>query len=186
MKVVELKGAGLYTPELHGVTEIAIVDPDPEPTVVFHRLVNPVAPVSDEVFEFNFGIPRAEVADAPMLLDLMPEIQAACQGEVLAAHRATVTAGFLPELSGPWLCTEDLARVLLPEEASYSSQDLGSKFGIGAPSADTQRAVTDALVTAWILRVLRELALAEGFSEHPASLLELVWSPENYPLQRVS
>jgi ATP-dependent DNA helicase DinG len=116
----------------------------------FSTLINPRRPIPARIQQIT-GIHDADVADAPTIDAVLPELRAFVSADVAAivAHNAQFDLGFLRSqgvhFHRPALDTLELANVLLPGQASYSLGELCHTFGIDLVEA--HRALDDALAT---------------------------------------
>jgi len=124
------------------------------------------------------GISDAEVADAPHLTDLWPEISSRLKGAYVVAHGAGTEKRFLRHFPlhgfGPWVDTLELSRALAPGLDSYSLGSLCEGFqltGIISSSVSNFRwhdALADTVASLVLLRYLIETF---ELGERPASSL---------------
>jgi DNA polymerase-3 subunit epsilon len=158
--VVDLETTGL-SPKAASILEIGAVHVKRLATAeAFETLVRPPAPLSRAIADLT-GIDDALVADAPEPLDALG---AFCRffdraGAVpFVAHNARFDAGFiarafeahgLAPLEAPVLCTQRLARRLLPEVGRYNLDSVCAHFRI--PNRARHRALGDARATAALL-----------------------------------
>jgi len=154
-RIVDVETTG-FDPARDRVVEIAAVDLCPAEGVLERptsHLVNPGRRIPAGARAVH-GISDAMVANAPPLEQVLDQYRD--DRVVLVAHNATFDAGFLPALSGPWLCTLRLAQHLFPQAPSYGNQALREWRGIDALPPWTQglaahRALYDAAVTGLVL-----------------------------------
>lgn len=126
----------------------------------FETLVRPPAPLSRGIADLT-GIDDAMVADAPPPLEALGAFRRWFDrlGPIpFVAHNARFDAGFvarafethgLAPLEVPVLCTQRLARRLLPEVGRYNLDSVCAHFGIRNPAR--HRALGDARATAALL-----------------------------------
>jgi predicted DnaQ family exonuclease/DinG family helicase len=113
----------------------------------FATLVNPQRPIPLRIQQLT-GIRDADVAHAPRLEDVLPELRAfvSSQTSAVIAHNAPFDMGFLRargvNFQRPALDTLELATILLPGQASYSLGELCHRLQI--PLVDAHRALDDA------------------------------------------
>lgn len=116
--------------------------------------VNPGRPLPLRIQQIT-GIRPADLADAPPLATLQPEIVALLGGstDALVAHSAGFDVGFLAaagiRVQRPVLDTYELATILLPGQASYSLGELCQALDV--PLAQAHRAGDDAAATAGLM-----------------------------------
>lgn len=91
--VVDVETTGL-SPVRDRIVEIGVVllDESGEPEGEWQSLVNPLRGMGAV---FVHGLTDADVADAPTLADLLPQIRGLFSGRALVAHNATFDVGFL-------------------------------------------------------------------------------------------
>lgn len=129
----------------------------------FATLVNPQRAIPPRITQIT-GIRDADVAGAPTLDRVLPEVLAFVGSEVGAviAHNTDFDLGFLRaagiNFRRPAYDTVELAMILLPGAASYNLGELCLRFGI--PLVDAHRAPDDAEATGHLFRVLHERMLA--------------------------
>lgn len=123
----------------------------------FSTLVNPQRNIPLRIQQIT-GIRNADVADAPPLAAVTPELLAFVRGDVtaLVAHNADFDLGFLRaagiHFHRPALDTFELATILLPGAASYNLGELCRQLAI--PLQDAHRAADDAEATAQLFAQL--------------------------------
>lgn len=117
----------------------------------FVTLVNPERPIPARITQIT-GIKTADVANAPTISQVLPELMAFVAGDVTAliAHNASFDIGFLRndahiDFHRPVYDTLELAMILLPGLASYSLGELCLALGIEL--VDAHRALDDAQAT---------------------------------------
>ncbi|HQY92749.1 helicase C-terminal domain-containing protein [Caldilinea sp.] len=138
----------------------------------FATLVNPLRPIPARITQIT-GIRDADVAAAPTLDRVLPELRAFVGSEVSAviAHNTAFDLGFLRAAGVHFqraaYDTVELATILLPEATSYNLGELCLRLGI--PLVDAHRAPDDAEATGHLFRLLRCQMLAL-----PAPVLRLI------------
>ena len=138
----------------------------------FSTLINPRRPISLFIQQIT-GIRNEDVAAAPLLEDVIPELLGFVGADVRAviAHNASFDLGFLRaagvNFHRPALDTFELAPILLPGMGSYALGELCRTLDIRLD--DAHRALADAEATARLFLVL--LDRLEGLS---VSVLETV------------
>lgn len=138
----------------------------------FSSLVNPLRAIPPRITQIT-GIHDDDVAAAPTLDRLLPELRAFVSGEVSAviAHNTAFDLGFLRaagvHFQRPAYDTVELATILLPAATSYNLGELCLYLGI--PLVDAHRAPDDAEATGHLFRLLQERALAL-----PQAILQLI------------
>ena len=127
----------------------------------FSTLVNPQRPLPRFIQQLT-GIREEDVAQAPLLEEVLPELLAFVDRDVfgIVAHNAPFDIGFL-KVAGvnfhrPVLDTFELATILMPGAPSYNLGELSRALEIRL--ADAHRALDDAQATAQLfMHLLREL-----------------------------
>lgn len=138
----------------------------------FTSYINPGRPIPLRIQQIT-GIQPADVADAPPIEKIRPEILAFLRGntEAIIAHNAAFDISFLNaagvRVHVPVLDTYELATILLPDQDSYSLGELCRDLAIPLPLA--HRAGHDAEATAALLMHL--LAKVEAL---PPTTLEVL------------
>lgn len=135
----------------------------------FSTLVNPGRAIPLRVQQIT-GIRNGDVAQAPPLAEVVPELLAFVDRDVAAvvAHNAQFDLAFLRaagvEFHRPALDTFELATILLPESTEYSLGELCRVEEIELN--DAHRALDDALATAHLFMRLWERTMALPASVH--------------------
>ncbi|HLO72547.1 MAG TPA: exonuclease domain-containing protein [Flavobacterium sp.] len=149
---------GQYNEE--GITEIAIYKFDGHEVVdQLISLVNPEKPIQPFVVKLT-GINNAMLRSAPKFYEIAKRIIEITEGCVLVAHNASFDYRILQtefrrlgfDFKKPTLCTVELSKKLIPDQASYSLGKLVRALGI--PMADRHRASGDALATVKLFKML--------------------------------
>jgi DNA polymerase-3 subunit epsilon/ATP-dependent DNA helicase DinG len=108
----------------------------------FETLVNPQKSIPARISQMT-GISNADVAKAPRLQEVVPELKAFVGSDVAAVvEQSRFDQEFL-EASGikfqqPWYDTVELAQILLPGLASYSLGELCASLAIPAAPGDAE------------------------------------------------
>jgi DNA polymerase-3 subunit epsilon len=102
----------------------------------FSRLLNPGDRPFNPYAPGRHAVLREELAQAPTLVELWPEIAPWLGGRAILAHNVaterTVLADAFPlHEFGPWIDTLALARRAYPRLASYKLEDLIPNLGLG-------------------------------------------------------
>ena len=143
-----------------GITEIAIYKFDGHEVVdQFISLINPEIPIQPFVIKLT-GINNAMLRSAPKFYEVAKRIIEITEGCVVVAHNASFDYRVIRtefkrlgyDFERETLCTVDLSKKLLPEQASYSLGKLVRSLGI--PIADRHRASGDAMATVKLFKVL--------------------------------
>ncbi|PWA04747.1 exonuclease domain-containing protein [Flavobacterium psychrotolerans] len=143
-----------------GITEIAIYKYDGHEIVdQFISLVNPEIPIQPFVVKLT-GINNAMLRSAPKFFEVAKRIIEITQDCVIVAHNSSFDFRILRtefrrlgyDFEAQTLCTVELAKVLIPEQPSYSLGKLVRALGI--PMADRHRASGDAMATVKLFKML--------------------------------
>lgn len=158
---LDLETTGL-DPRADRVIEIGMLVFDEEGTIVetFERLINPGRPIGVAAGAIN-GMSDADVVDAPLAADVLPEVLALLDRSAdapLIAHNAAFDAGFLGmefARSGmtvphrPVVDTLPLARSVLPFLRSHRLDCLIAHFGVGEKARHRALADASAVMDLW-------------------------------------
>jgi len=143
-----------------GITEIAIYRFDGHEVVdQFISLVNPEIPIQPFVIKLT-GINNAMLRSAPKFHEVAKRIVEITKDCVIVAHNASFDYRILRtefrrlgyDFEAQTLCTVELAKILIPEQPSYSLGKLVRALGI--PMADRHRASGDAMATVKLFKML--------------------------------
>ncbi|HMK06818.1 MAG TPA: exonuclease domain-containing protein [Flavobacterium sp.] len=143
-----------------GITEIAIYKYDGHEVVdQFISLVNPEIPIQPFVVNLT-GINNAMLKSAPKFFEVAKRIIEITQDCIIVAHNATFDYRILRTefrrlgytFEAKTLCTVELAKILMPEQPSFSLGKLVRSLGI--PMADRHRASGDAMATVKLFKML--------------------------------
>lgn len=154
---VETTGA---SPQNDRITEIGIVEIDPDGTTrEWSTLVNPQARIP-EFIERLTGISNAMVATAPTFAEVADELMARIQGKLFVAHNARFDYAFIKNelkridvsFRADTLCTVRLSRKLYPQHYKHNLDSIIARLGI--PQEARHRALTDARVLKHFLQHL--------------------------------
>ena len=149
---------GQYNEE--GITEIAIYKFDGHEVVdQFISLVNPEKPIQPFVVKLT-GINNAMLRSAPKFYEVAKRIIEITEGTIVVAHNASFDYRILQtefrrlgyDFKKQTLCTVELSKKLIPDQASYSLGKLVRALGI--PMADRHRASGDAMATVKLFKML--------------------------------
>lgn len=159
--VFDVETTGLSPTKGHRVIEIGfvILDEDLRVKRYFESLINPKTPIRNV---HNHGIRESDVYQAPTFKELLPRLVGELKDvSCLVGHNLVqmdfpfleaemkICGYLLPELKK--ICTLNLARKIKPGAENNKLASLAQHFGIGFP-AEQHRALSDALVTAELLR----------------------------------
>ena len=145
---------------------------DGRPRERFTTCINPGRPIPPFIQQIT-GIRPADLADAPPIEEMIPEILAFMGGrtDAVVAHSAGFDVSFLRaagvKINTPVLDTHELATILLPGQDSYSLGELCRALEI--PLSTAHRADHDAEATADLL-----LHLLERIEALPRATLEVL------------
>ncbi len=149
---------GKYNEE--GITEIAIYKFDGHEVVdQFISLINPERDIQPFVVNLT-GINSNMLRNAPKFYEVAKRIVEITEDCILVAHNAQFDYRILStefrrlgfDFIRPSLCTVELAKDLIPDQASYSLGKLVRSLGI--PVTDRHRASGDALATVKLFKML--------------------------------
>jgi exodeoxyribonuclease X len=155
------------------------------PAVEFRALVNPERPIPPEASAIHHLVDR-DVADAPTMVEVEPELLAFIGDAVVVAHHAEHDRAFLPCLEArPWICTERLAHHLWPQAPQFKNQTLRYWLGleVDVRGQAPHRAGADVIVTEQVFRRELEAYLAAGNPDDVELLVEFAARP--YVLERM-
>ncbi|WP_339628858.1 exonuclease domain-containing protein [uncultured Maribacter sp.] len=150
------------------ITEISIFKYDGHEVVdEYTSLVNPECEISTFITSLT-GIDNNMVRNAPVLEDIIPEIEAITKDMIFVAHSVNFDYNVIKnefkqlgrEFSRKKLCTVRLSRKLLPGYNSYSLGELTAALGI--PLTDRHRARGDAQATVLLFHKLLRSENAES------------------------
>lgn len=158
LAVIDLETTGL-SPRKDRIIEIGIVFLDSHgfKEAEFSTLVNPER---DLGASFIHHITAADVQDAPLFAELLPELQNQLAGRITVAHNAQFDLGFLNSefaragsafrlRSARAICTLDQSRIYCAP-GSHALGKLISRLGL--PARPSHRALDDARATAALLQ----------------------------------
>jgi len=166
---LDLETTGL-DPQIHEIIEIGLVrfsEGEPRERLVW--LVRPARPPSPEGLAVS-GISPEELAAAPELAEVLPEVLDRLAGAMVVAHNAPFDRAFLAAAAqrlglrlppARWVDTLALARALWPRRTGYSLQALRERLGLPAqghralPDAEAAGRVFLALLS-WLSSLSRE------------------------------
>jgi len=150
---------------------------DPVPDSFFRSYLRAARPVTWSAQQIH-GITDRDLADAPDLLSLWPEVKGRLGGRWIVAHGSGTEKRFLRAFPlhgfGPWVDTLSLSRKVLPGRSSYALSDLVGDLGLEEevrrylPDFRWHEALSDALASLLLLRKLIELT---RIPEHPGEVL---------------
>jgi len=150
---------------------------DPVPDSFYRSYLRAARPVTWSAQQIH-GITDRDLADAPDLLSLWPEVKGRLGGRWIVAHGSGTEKRFLRAFPlhgfAPWVDTLSLSRKVLPGRSSYALSDLVGDLGLEEdarsylPDFRWHEALSDALASLLLLRKLIELT---RISEHPGEVL---------------
>lgn len=192
--VVDVETTGISADQ-HRIVEIAIVTTDPWGRVLeeWGTRINPQGPVGATHVH---GITQADVADAPVFVDVVAQLNSRLAGAAIAAHHARFDLAFLraeytragwdmPHL--PALCTLQASEHHLPNLDRRRLADCC--WAVGVPLTDAHSALGDARATASVLAAFMHPHMGvPPLPEHlnlPSQALAVAWpsSPSRAPGQ---
>ena len=152
-------------------------------TAAYQTFVNPGLPIPPFITQLT-GISDANLADAPLATEALPDFAAFVGEAPVLAHNARFDLGFLRSggilQANPTLDSVELATILLPRAPRYGLGALAEQLGISLENA--HRALDDARATSelyWQLweracalpeKILREICQDEDGSRWPPTL----------------
>lgn len=149
----------------------------PVPDSFYRSYLRAARPVTWSAQQIH-GITDRDLADAPDLLSLWPEVKGRLGGRWIVAHGSGTEKRFLRAFPlhgfGPWVDTLSLSRKVLPGRSSYALSDLVGDLGLEEdarsylPDFRWHEALSDALASLLLLRKLIELT---RIPEHPGEVL---------------
>lgn len=143
-----------------GITEIAIYKYNGHEVIdQFISLVNPEKPIQPFVVKLT-GINNAMLRSAPKFYEVAKRIIEITEGCIIVAHNSSFDYRILRtefdrlgyKFVRPTICTVELSKKLIPDQASYSLGKLVRSLGI--PVTDRHRASGDALATVKLFKLL--------------------------------
>ncbi|MGB1308688.1 MAG: exonuclease domain-containing protein [Oceanihabitans sp.] len=172
---------GKYNEE--GITEIAIYKYDGHEVVdQFISLVNPEREIQPFVVNLT-GINSNMLRNAPKFYEVAKRIVEITEDTILVAHNAKFDYRILRtefrrlgfEFKRKTLCTVELSKELIPNQASYSLGKLTRALGI--PVADRHRAAGDAIATVKLFKMLldkdlKKNIIQESIKQEPKNQVE--------------
>ncbi len=149
MVFVDLETTGA-NPGQDRITEIGIIQCDPDGVREWSSLVNPGVPIPAFIERLT-GITNAAVANAPAFAEVASEVAGLLDGHLFVAHNARFDYSFLKsefgraglEFEAAVLCTVKLSRRLFPEFRRHSLDALIERHGLTAEGG-RHRALGDA------------------------------------------
>ncbi|MBI5946616.1 MAG: 3'-5' exoribonuclease [Chloroflexi bacterium] len=157
---LDLETTGL-DPDRDRITEVGAVRFAEDGTVVdtFERLVNPGRPIPLFIQQLT-GITEADVAGAPPLAEIVPELTRFVDGSIVVGQNVRFDLGCLRrervDLGVPGIDTVQMSRLLLPHRQPRNLVDLAA--GLGVEAGEHHRALPDARTAAAIFVALRRHA----------------------------
>lgn len=152
--VLDTETTGVWH-EIDAIVEIAgIRVSQGKPNDVYQSLVNPGFPIPPEASAVH-NITDADVAQAPALIELRPELKYFMAGAIKVAHNAKFDAGFVDPSIGieanpaEWICTYRLARHVMPDAPSFGNNVLRYwlKTNPDSEGLGAHRAIDDSYVS---------------------------------------
>ena len=166
-----------------GITEIAIYKYDGHEVVdQFISLINPEREIQPFVVNLT-GINSKMLRNAPKFYEVAKRIVEITEGTILVAHNAQFDYRILRtefrrlgfDFDRKTLCTVELSKDLIPDQASYSLGKLTRALGI--PIADRHRASGDAFATVKLFKMLldkdlKKNIIQESIKQEPKNKVE--------------
>lgn len=156
---IDLETTGL-NPAEHEIIEIAWVRFERGVIVEsFSSLVHPKQPIPPSITELT-GISNDEVASAPSIEEVLPEVFEALSGRTVVAHNASFDRGFLETAAGrmglavmdvSWVDSLEAARRAWPGLASYSLSYLRHWLGLSLDQEHRALSDAEAAGQVWLL-----------------------------------
>lgn len=182
--VLDVETTGL-SPSWHRIVEIAVVHVDGRGrrTTEWTTRVNPQGPVGATHIH---GITEADVANAPLFAELVPQLNGYLRGRAVSAHNANFDLAFLRAEYAragwqmPWLpslCTWQASHHYLPELQGRRLQDCCAAVGItlrGAHSALGDSRATAALLAHYLSPKTRPAPRPDHL-DLPRQAAQVVW-----------
>lgn len=161
--IVDLETTGHASSNGDRIIEVGIVVVEGDKIVkTFSSLINPEQKIPTFISKLT-GIEDKDVEDAPTFLEKAAEVYDLFKDSYLIAHNVPFDLGFLNAelvengqqmLGNSTIDTVELARILLPQAPSFKLGQLAEYLGI--THDDPHRALSDAIVTAKLLLLLKE------------------------------
>lgn len=154
--VCDLETTGL-NPTADKIIEVGLVRlADGEIAETYHALVNPGVALPLKIKRLT-GITDSDLADAPPLAGVLPDILAFIGEEAVAGHNIRFDLGFLAAAQGapfsnPAFDTLELARIVAPDAPGFRLESLCAMFKIS--TGRKHRALDDALAAACLINEL--------------------------------
>jgi len=152
--IIDLETTG-FNPERDYIIEIAAIKFQGSfETGRFWKLVKPETGFVPRHITKLTGITNAMIVDQPLIKDILPEFFNFIQDSVIVGHNVKFDLSFLnhstkiyldKSIKNPSICTDSLARRILPEIDSKSLEHIAYHFNI--PYRQKHRAMSDAEVT---------------------------------------
>jgi len=165
--IFDTETTGLYPEAGDRIIEIAAIRFKADSSLdVFESLVNPQRPLCDSSQKIN-NITSKMLENAPPIEKVLPDFFNFVKGSYLCAYNASFDFSFLKNESKliNYIFPEDLiavdilkmAKILLPNLAGYSLQNVANNLGI--PTFSLHRALADVKVSLEVFKKLKELLL---------------------------
>ena len=181
---IDLETTGL-SPEHDAIIEIGAVRFTQDRVLeTWSTLVNPRRPIPIKIQHLT-GISQADVAGAPSLHQVIPELRRIAGDHPIVGHNVAFDLSFLNRLGllaqNQAIDTFELASILVPEAPRYSLGALADRLGIPLPSR--HRALDDAMATRELFLAL----LARGLEMDLEVLQEInrLAARSNWPLRHI-
>jgi len=130
---------------------------------VFHSLVNPKRPVSQEAMRVN-GISNEMLADAPFIEEVFPKFLDYVGSAWLVAQNAKFDMGFIMKYLVQFKMRRNMevydtmifSRRAFPNESGHNLDMIARRLGLNVISSDRHRSLGDVRLTAQAFIALRE------------------------------
>ncbi len=152
--VIDLETTGFH-PERDYIIEIAAIRFQGNVEIDrYHQLIKPDMDFIPQHISKLTGITTAMVIDQPKIKEVLPEFFKFIKDSIIVAHNAKFDISFLnyngklylnKTLKNPVICTDNLARRILPDIDSKSLENIAFHFNI--PFKQRHRALSDAETT---------------------------------------
>ena len=171
--VIDVEGNGASPPE---IVELAMVQISHGEVLdrQRHYFIRPEKPISPHVTRIH-GITNEDVAAAPPFEDIVDELMRWLDGAAIVGHNVKVEVDILTRSLPDWSPTQAidtlrLARLVLPELASHSLENVGAALGLTEQARRRSgqghhSALFDATLTALVFLDLTERATKAGRPE---------------------
>lgn len=175
--VLDLETTGL-SPDRHAITEIAAVKlVNGELVDSFETLINPQRKIPRFITKLT-GIDDEMVKDAPLIDEVLPDLDKFIRGHIMVGHNISFDYRFLSanfdkhlgmRMDNNLVCTAKLARRILPDLPSKKLVSVGEYYNYTNENA--HRAMADVNATTYIFHKMKEELSDKGL----ASSEDIIW-----------